>query len=160
MLQLSKYWARFFGFLGGIPLIINQSGYILSLEAELIKGIPIINSYLLPGIWLLVVYGFGCGFAAYGIWNFKVWGWNLALIVSIIWIGWVLFELMIWGVKKYSRRSEYYLAMAYSTGVSIVFSIQTWTKEHKIKEKIKNSSIIFVAISHIYEKIYHKYKAK
>jgi hypothetical protein len=87
--------SSFFGFWGGIPLIIDPNGSILGLDTELIQGIPI-NNYLLPGIWLFVVYGCGCGFAAYGLWNFKTWGWKLAVIISIIWIGWVLSELVMW----------------------------------------------------------------
>lgn len=97
--------SSFFGFWGGIPLIIDPSGSILGLDRELIKGIPIDN-YLLPGIWLLVVYGCGCGVAAYGLWNFKVWGWKLAVIISIVWIGWVLSEIILWEVSEVINGSQ------------------------------------------------------
>jgi hypothetical protein len=84
-----------FGFWGGIPLLIDPSGRILGLETNLIAGLPI-KSFVLPGIWLLMVYGCGCSIAAYGLWNHKRWGWLLAIFISLIWIVWVSFELYLW----------------------------------------------------------------
>lgn len=84
-----------FGFWGGIPLLIDPSGRILGLETDLIASLPIKN-FVLPGIWLLVVYGCGCGIAAYGLWNLKRWGWLLAFFISLTWIVWVSFELYVW----------------------------------------------------------------
>lgn len=84
-----------FGFWGGIPLLIDPSGRILDLETNLIASLPI-KSFVLPGIWLLVVYGCGCSIAAYGLWNLKRWGWILAIFISLTWIAWVSFELYMW----------------------------------------------------------------
>ncbi|MGA7370982.1 MAG: DUF2127 domain-containing protein [Nitrososphaeraceae archaeon] len=84
-----------FGFWGGIPLLIDPSGRILELETNLIASLPIKN-FVLPGIWLLVVYGCGCSIAAYGLWNLKRWGWLLAIFISLTWIAWVSFELYMW----------------------------------------------------------------
>ena len=84
-----------FGFWGGIPLLIDPSGRILELETNLIASLPIKN-FVLPGIWLLVVYGCGCSIAAYGLWNLKRWGWLLAIFISLTWIVWVSFELYMW----------------------------------------------------------------
>ena len=55
-----------FGFWVGIPLLIDASGKILGLGMNLLSELPI-KDFILPGIWLLVVYGFGCGIAAYGL---------------------------------------------------------------------------------------------
>ncbi|HZD34272.1 MAG TPA: DUF2127 domain-containing protein [Nitrososphaeraceae archaeon] len=87
-----------FGFWGGIPLLIDPSGRILNLEMNLLSGLPI-SDFLLPGIWLFVVYGCGCSLAAYGLWTHKRWGWQLAILISFIWISWVAFELYFWGMS-------------------------------------------------------------
>jgi hypothetical protein len=83
-----------FGFWGGISLLIDPSGKILGLETNLIASLPIKN-FVLPGIWLLMVYGCGCSIAAYGLWNLKRWG-LLAIFISLTWLAWVSFELYIW----------------------------------------------------------------
>lgn len=84
-----------FSFLGGIPLLIDPSGRILELDTNLIASLHIKN-FVLPGIWLSVVYGCGCSIAAYGLWNLKRWGWLLAIFISLTWIAWVSFELYMW----------------------------------------------------------------
>jgi hypothetical protein len=84
-----------FGFWGGVPLLVDPSGRILGLETNLIASLPIKN-FVLPGIWLLLVYGCGCSIAAYGLWNLKRWGWLLAIYISLTWIVWVSFELYMW----------------------------------------------------------------
>jgi hypothetical protein len=71
-----------FGFWGGVPLLVDPSGSI--------------KNFVLPGIWLLLVYGCGCSIAAYGLWNLKRWGWLLAIYISLTWIVWVSFELYLW----------------------------------------------------------------
>lgn len=91
-----------FGFWGGILLLIDPSGTILGLGINLLPRLPL-RDFLLPGIWLVVVYGCGCSFAAYGLWIHKRWGRQLAVIISFIWIGWLSFELYFWGISEFNR---------------------------------------------------------
>jgi uncharacterized membrane protein (DUF2068 family) len=81
--------------LGRDTALNRSSGKILGLGTNLTAGLPIKN-FVLPGIWLLVVYGCGCSIASYGLWNLKTWGCLLAILISLIWIVWVSFELYLW----------------------------------------------------------------
>jgi hypothetical protein len=86
-----------FGFSGSIPLIADPSGKILGMSTSQLSGLPV-SDFLIPGLFLFVMYGCGCSLAAYGLWTRRSWGLTLAAIVSLIWIGWVSFELYYWGV--------------------------------------------------------------
>jgi hypothetical protein len=84
------------GFIGGIPLTIDPTGKLLGMPLEHLKGLPI-QDFFLPGLWLLIVFGVGLSVTAYGLWAHRPWSYMLALTLGVVWIGWVSFELYLWG---------------------------------------------------------------
>ena len=84
------------GLAGGIAMLIDPSGGMLSLPDELLAGLPI-DTYLLPGLYLVVVYGLLAPIIAYGLWKRASWAWGAALALSIILLGWIIGQLILWG---------------------------------------------------------------
>jgi hypothetical protein len=85
------------GFVGGIPLTLDPSGKLLGMPLENLKGLPI-HDFLLPGLWLFFVFGVGLSVTTYGLWKRERWGRPLGLVLGVIWIGWMSFELYLWGL--------------------------------------------------------------
>jgi hypothetical protein len=84
------------GFVGGVPLTLDPSGKLLGMPLDNLKGLPI-HDFLLPGLWLFFVFGVGLSATTYGLWKRVSWGRPLGLVLGIVWIGWVFFELYLWG---------------------------------------------------------------
>jgi len=89
------------GFIGGIPLIADPSGALLGLPlggTKALSALPIpINDFLLPGLWLLLVYGIGFAIVTYLLWAGNTQAWSLAFMLCIVWLGWISFEVIFFG---------------------------------------------------------------
>lgn len=66
------------GWMGGVMMIQDPSGSLLGMQLSWLETTPFQN-YLLPGVWLLVVYGLGSILILYGLWVRPDWGWLNAL---------------------------------------------------------------------------------
>jgi hypothetical protein len=100
------------GFFGGIMLVGDPSGAGLQLPSNMLDHLPLAN-FLLPGLFLLIFFGFLPLPAATGlIWNslfgflsilnpVKKWHWasTLSLFIGIVLVGWTLGGLILWGVN-------------------------------------------------------------
>ena len=60
------------GLAGGIGMLIDPSGASLSLPDDLLANLPI-DTFLLPGLYLVVVYGLLAPAIAYGLWKRAPW---------------------------------------------------------------------------------------
>lgn len=85
------------GFIGGVPLTLDPSGKLLGMPLDHLKGLPI-QDFLLPGLWLQLVFGVGLSITTFGLWKKKAWGYLLGIVLGTVWIGWVSFELYLWGL--------------------------------------------------------------
>ena len=77
------------GLFGGIALVIDPSGELLQMPLSMLAGSPF-NTFLIPGIILLIILGIFPMVIFYGLWKRTNWAWSGALMVSaalIIWIG-------------------------------------------------------------------------
>jgi len=77
------------GLLGGIALVVDPSGELLQMPLSMLAGSPF-NTFLIPGIILLIILGIFPMVIFYGLWKRTNWAWSGALMVSaalIIWIG-------------------------------------------------------------------------
>src|SRR6056297_1716236 len=77
------------GLFGGIALVIDPSGELLQMPLSMLTGSPF-NTFLIPGIILLIILGIFPMVIFYGLWKRTNWAWSGALMVSaalIIWIG-------------------------------------------------------------------------
>jgi len=98
------------GIYGGLALIINPNGALLSLPIWFLDN-TIFANYLIPGIILLLFIGFFPALAAYGLifrrqfyfvnkinlFCNRYWAWTYALYSGIILIFWIDFQIMIIG---------------------------------------------------------------
>jgi hypothetical protein len=84
------------GFFGGCAMLIDPSGESIGLPSNLLDGLPF-SSFLLPGLFLVVVMGFAPSMFAWGLWKARPWAWKGALAQSIILILWICFQIFLWG---------------------------------------------------------------
>jgi hypothetical protein len=101
MLLLIEGLSSFCGFLGGIPLIADPSGALLGLPlggTKALSTLPApIHDFFLPGLWLFFVYGIGFAIVTYLLWSGNARAWPLALMLCMVWLGWITFEVIFLG---------------------------------------------------------------
>ncbi len=95
---------------GGLFMIIDPSGQLMGLPSDLLEPL-FISSFILPGLFLILVMGILPLLTAYGFWKYPDWKilsrlnpfskypwyWVLSLTLGILLIGWILFQLILWG---------------------------------------------------------------
>ncbi len=84
------------GLAGGIGMLIDPSGAILSLPDGLLEDLPI-DTFILPGLYLVLVYGLLSPVIAYGLWKRAPWAWGASVVLSIILLGWIIGQFILWG---------------------------------------------------------------
>ena len=84
------------GVAGGIGLVSDPSGGNMQFPLSWLEGSPF-DSYLIPGLILLVVLGIFPLFVLYGLWTRQYWGWISALLVRTALIVWIAVEVLIIG---------------------------------------------------------------
>jgi hypothetical protein len=101
LLLLIEELSSLCGFIGGIPLIADPSGGLLGLPlggTKALSTLPMpIHDFFLPGLWLFFVYGIGFANVAYYLWSGNAQAWSIALILCIVWLGWISFEVIFFG---------------------------------------------------------------
>ena len=63
------------GIFGGLAFLVDTKGGLMGMTVESLAKIPFLHSFLLPGIWLLVVFGVAPLVVAYGFWKLPDWDW-------------------------------------------------------------------------------------
>ena len=99
------------GLAGGIGMIMDPSGGSLSLPADLLVDLPI-DTYVLPGLYLVVVYGLLAPVIAYGLWKRASWAWVSAVILGIILLGWIVGQFILWGSPHIIQAVYFVLSLA------------------------------------------------
>ena len=84
------------GFFGGIAMFVDPSGESIGLPAELLDGLPL-STFLLPGLFLVVVMGIAPLVIAWGLWVRLSWAWIAALLQGILLVLWICFQILLWG---------------------------------------------------------------
>jgi uncharacterized membrane protein len=108
---------------GGIILILDPSGTILTLPADLLAGLPI-NSFLLPGLYLVLVYGLLAPVIAYGLWKRAPWAWGSAVVLGVILLVWIIGQFLLWGSPHVIQAIYFVLSLA-----MLILSLAPATKE-------------------------------
>jgi len=88
------------GLFGGIALVIDPSGELLQMPLSMLAGSPF-NTFLIPGIILLIILGIFPMVIFYGLWKRTNWAWSGALMVSVALIIWIGVE--IWMIGYHSE---------------------------------------------------------
>lgn len=84
------------GLLGGTALVLNPSGKTLQMPLTLLKATPF-DTFLIPGIILLLVLGVFPLIVLYGLVVRKAWAWTATVLVSIALITWIGVEIAMIG---------------------------------------------------------------
>lgn len=82
------------GFLGGHSLMKDPTGSKLHMSTKWLRRAPIVKSYLLPGLFLSTVFGFGGFLAAIFTWGNYNWAQWLNVGIGLALIGWIIAELI------------------------------------------------------------------
>jgi hypothetical protein len=99
------------GLAGGIGMIMDPSGADLSLPADLLADLPI-DTFILPGLYLVLVYGLLAPIIAYGLWKRASWAWAAAVVLSIILLGWIIGQFILWGSPHIIQVVYFVLSLA------------------------------------------------
>jgi len=79
---------------GGGVLVISPDGDLMQMPVSQLEGSPF-DSFLVPGLILLIVLGILPLVAAIGVWFGQTWAWWLAGVVGCGLVIWITVEMMI-----------------------------------------------------------------
>jgi hypothetical protein len=111
------------GFHGGIALLRDPSGGLIGFPAEMIKRLPIQN-YMLPGLFLLVIYGCGGAFVVYGLASRSKRARSAAILLGIILLVWIVVQVWLLGPPVAVLQIIYFVLGTAIAGVSWLPSVK------------------------------------
>jgi hypothetical protein len=82
------------GFVGGISFIRDRTGDGLGAELSWLERTPV-HDFLLPGMFLLGVYGIGSSALIVGLTSRRRWAWMGAMAMGATLVAWILYEFVI-----------------------------------------------------------------
>jgi hypothetical protein len=99
------------GLAGGIGMLMDPSGASLSLPGDLLADLPI-ETFILPGLYLVLVYGLLSPIIAYGLWKRAPWAWAASVLLGIILLGWIVGQFILWGSPHIIQAVYFFLSLA------------------------------------------------
>lgn len=76
---------------GGVSFILDPTGGMLGIPSQWIQDSPF-GSYLIPGVFLLVVLGVGSFVTVFGIARRRVWAWPVGIALGIVTVLWIVVQ--------------------------------------------------------------------
>ncbi len=112
LMVLCLLFIGFGGVYGGIAFIADPSGGLLGMTPEFLRPSPL-DTFLVPGLFLLFVMGFLPLALAAALWlrpawlwgqgfqylTHEHWAWTFTMLFSYILLGWLLFEVLLFGIE-------------------------------------------------------------
>jgi hypothetical protein len=80
----------------GILFLIDPSGELVEMPLSLLDKLPI-DTFFLPGLFLLIVYGIGSSIITYGLLRQFFWAPVAGLLLGLVLIGWIIGQIILWG---------------------------------------------------------------
>jgi hypothetical protein len=80
----------------GIVFLIDPSGALVDMPLSHLDKLPI-DTFFLPGLYLLIVYGIGSAIIAYGLVRQLFWAPVAGLLLGLVLIAWVIGQIILWG---------------------------------------------------------------
>ena len=80
----------------GIVFLIDPSGALVDMPLSHLDKLPI-DTFFLPGLYLLIVYGIGSAVIAYGLVRQLFWAPVAGLLLGLVLIAWVIGQIILWG---------------------------------------------------------------
>ena len=113
----------------GIVFLIDPSGELVEMPLSHLDKLPI-DTFFLPGLFLLIVYGIGSSVIAYGLLRHLFWAPVAGLLLGLVLIGWVIGQFILWGAP--AMLQYIYLTV----GVAIFLLSLIIIKPYRSKEEI------------------------
>ena len=79
---------------GGLLLVIDPTGSTLGVPSSLLEG-SIFPNFLIPGIFLMVVNGFGSGIGAVFSFTKSHYTQGIAIVLGVIMVSWIVIQVII-----------------------------------------------------------------
>ena len=92
-------------------MLMDPSGASLSLPGDLLADLPI-ETFILPGLYLVLVYGLLSPIIAYGLWKRAPWAWAASVLLGIILLGWIVGQFILWGSPHIIQAVYFFLSLA------------------------------------------------
>ena len=83
----------------GILFLIDPSGELVEMPLSLLDKLPI-DTFFLPGLFLLIVYGIGSSIITYGLLRQLFWAPVAGLLLGLVLIGWIIGQIILWGTPE------------------------------------------------------------
>jgi hypothetical protein len=80
----------------GIIFLIDPSGTLVEMPLSHLDKLPI-DTFFLPGLYLLIVYGIGSAVIAYGLLRQLFWAPVAGLLLGLVLISWVIGQIILLG---------------------------------------------------------------
>jgi len=80
----------------GIIFLIDPSGELMEMPPSHLDKLPI-DTFFLPGLFLLIVYGIGSAIIAYGLIRQLIWAPVAGILLGLVLVGWVIGQIILWG---------------------------------------------------------------
>ena len=99
----------------GISFLIDPSGELGQVPISLLDNLPIDN-FILPGLYLLIVYGIGSAVIVYGLIRKLQWAPAAGLLLGLVLVGWVIGQIILWGKPAFLQ----YLYLVVGAGIFLL----------------------------------------
>ena len=80
----------------GIVFLIDPSGALVDMPLSHLDKLPI-DTFFLPGLYLLIVYGIGSAIIIVGLLRQLFWAPVAGLLLGLVLIAWVVGQIILWG---------------------------------------------------------------
>lgn len=109
----------------GIVFLIDPSGELVEMPISHLDKLPI-DTFILPGLFLLIVYGIGAAIIMIGLIRQRSWAPVAGLLLGLVLIGWVIGQIILWGEPAFLQ----YLYL--TAGAAII--ILSWITKNNMVE--------------------------
>jgi hypothetical protein len=87
------------GLFGGGALVASPDGAILDLPLGLLEGTPF-DSFMVPGLILLIVLGVAPAVVAWGLWRRRAWSWYGSVLLGTALVIWITVQILMIGYEN------------------------------------------------------------
>jgi hypothetical protein len=96
---------------GGIGLLIDPSGAGIGVPLDLLDKLPI-STFVLPGLYLLIVYGLGSlGIIIAELRGYS-WATTATILLGLVLVGWIIGQVIVWGTPWFLQYLYFFVGVA------------------------------------------------
>lgn len=99
----------------GIFFLIDPYGEMVGIPINLLDKLPI-DTFILPGLFLIIVYGIGSSVITFGLIRQLFWAPTVGLLLGLVLIGWISGQIILWGEPMFLQ----YLYFSIGTAIFVL----------------------------------------